>query len=388
MLLTKRFYKSKGIYVAQPRYIALGLMSGTSLDGVDAAFLETDGERIIRLGPSLCLDYSKSDKSILEEATQAALQWQFVGVRPSSFIAAETVIHKCHVRAVKTLCGDHKDWAEKLALIGFHGQTVLHHPPKAPFNGRTLQLGDGEALAKTLGKPVWYDFRTEDIEAGGQGAPLAPVYHQALVAYSRLDRPTAVLNIGGVGNVTLITKDDHIIASDTGPGNGPLDIWMARNGLGAFDPDGKYASAGTPHFPLARKWLEREFFQRPAPRSADRYDFDVINDMDDLSVEDGAATLAAFTTLAAVYTLNNMREKPRSVIVCGGGRHNKAMMWMLREHLQATVKTAEETGWNSDAIEAQAFAYLAVRAKWKLPISFPTTTGVPKAMTGGVLAEP
>jgi len=371
-----------------PNYIALGLMSGTSLDGVDAAFLETDGEQIIRLGPSLCLGYSASDKAALEEATQAALRWQFAGPRPSSFTAAQAVIHKCHVRAVKTLCADNKGWAENLDVIGFHGQTVLHHPPKAPFAGRTLQLGDGEALAKALGVPVWYDFRTADIEAGGQGAPLAPIYHQALVAYSKLERPTAVLNIGGVGNVTLVTKDGHIIASDTGPGNGPLDNWMTRNGMGAFDPDGKYAAAGTPHFPLVRKWLEREFFQRSAPRSADRYDFDVINDMDDLSIENGAATLAAFTTLAAVYTLNNMREKPRSVIICGGGRHNKGMMWMLREHLDATVKTADEVGWNSDAIEAEAFAYLAVRAKWKLPISFPTTTGVKKPITGGKVAEP
>jgi len=373
--------------VVHPNYIALGLMSGTSLDGVDAAFLETDGERIIRLGPSLCLNYSHTDRTTLQDATQAALRWKFIGVKPNSFAAAETVIHKTHVKAVKALCHDHTEWASQLSLIGFHGQTVLHHPPKAPMAGQTLQLGDGEALAQALGKPVYFDFRSDDVAAGGQGAPLAPIYHQALVAYSKLDRPTAVLNIGGVGNVTLITKDNRFIASDTGPGNGPLDIWMEKNGLGSFDPDGKYASAGTPNFHVVKTWLEREFFKRPTPRSADRYDFDVINDMDDLSVEDGAATLAAFTTLAAIYTLNDMADKPRSVIVCGGGRHNKAMMWMLSEHLNATVKTSEEVGWNSDAIEAQAFAYLAVRSKWRLPISYPMTTGVPHAMTGGRLAE-
>ncbi len=372
----------------RPNYIALGLMSGTSLDGVDAAFLETDGERIIRLGPSLCLDYSVEDRTTLQEATQAALRWRFSGPRPNSFAAAEAVIHKTHVKAAQSLCEAHSEWAKDLAMIGFHGQTVLHHPPKAPFKGQTLQLGDGARLAQALGKPVYFDFRSADMAAGGQGAPLAPVYHQALVGYSKLDCPTAVLNIGGVGNVTLVTKDNRIIASDTGPGNGPLDIWMEKNGIGAFDPDGKYAAAGTPNFHLARQWLDKAFFQRPAPRSADRYDFDIINDMDDLSLEDGAATLAAFTTLAAVYTLNDMKEKPRSLIVCGGGRHNKAMMWMLREHLEAKVKTAEEVGWNSDAIEAQAFAFLAVRSKWKLPISFPATTGVPKPMTGGRLAEP
>ena len=371
----------------RPNYIALGLMSGTSLDGVDAAFLETDGERIIRLGPSLCLDYSVEDRTTLQAATQAALRWRFAGPRPNSFAAAEAVIHKTHVKAAQSLCAAHSEWAKGLAMIGFHGQTVLHHPPKAPMKGQTLQLGDGGRLAQALGTPVYFDFRSTDMAAGGQGAPLAPIYHQALVNYSKLNCPTAVLNIGGVGNVTLVTKDNRIIASDTGPGNGPLDIWMEKNGMGAFDPDGKYAAAGTPNFHLARQWLDKAFFQRPAPRSADRYDFDIINDMDDLSLEDGAATLAAFTTLAAVYTLNDMREKPRSLIVCGGGRHNKAMMWMLREHLEAKVKTAEEVGWNSDAIEAQAFAFLAVRSKWKLPISFPATTGVPKPMTGGRLAE-
>ena len=163
---------------------------------------------------------------------------------------------------------------------------------------------------------------------------------------------------------------------------------MEKNGLGNFDPDGRHAMAGTPNFQIVKQWLDRTFFQQPVPRSADRFDFDVLNDMDELSIEDGAATLAAFTTLAAIYTLNDMREKPKSLIVCGGGRHNKAMMWMLSEHLEAEVKTAEAVGWNSDAIEAQAFAYLAVRSKWKLPISFPATTGILKPMTGGVLALP
>ena len=374
--------------MTRPSYIALGLMSGTSLDGVDAAFLETDGEGIIRLGPSLCLPFSKADRSGLEQATRDALEWQFMGARPDSFNAAEAVILKTHIRAVRALRNAHQEWSRELALIGFHGQTVLHRPATKELRGQTLQLGDGEALARAIGKPVWFDFRSDDVAAGGQGAPLAPIFHQALVEHAGLARPTAVLNIGGVGNVTLISRAGRIMASDTGPGNGPLDIWMSRNGLGAFDPDGKYAAAGTPHFPLVKSWLERAFFARPAPRSADRYDFDVINDLNDLSIEDGAATLAAFTALAAVYTLNEMSEAPQSLIVCGGGRHNKAMMWMLAEHLEAQVKTSEDVGWNSDAIEAQAFAYLAVRAKWRLPISFPMTTGVPKPMSGGRLAQP
>ncbi len=372
----------------RPRYIALGLMSGTSLDGVDAAFLETDGERIYRLGPSLCLNYTPDDKAILEEAIQAALQWQFKGASPKCFKRAETVLHNNHIRAVKTLCDCHKDWAAELALIGFHGQTVLHHPPSPLGVGQTLQLGDGQVLARALSKPVWYDFRTADVTAGGQGAPLAPIFHQALVNYSDLNGPTVVVNIGGVGYITFIPEAGQIIASDTGPGNGPLDNWIARNGLGAFDPEGRYAAAGIPNFSLVQRWLEGSFFQRPVPRSADRYDFDVIDDLSKLSVEDGAASLAAFTALAAAQTLNDMEEDPSLVIVCGGGRHNKAMMWILRETLEVEVKVAEDVGWNSDAIEAQAFAYLAVRAKRGLPISFPKTTGIASPMTGGRRAVP
>jgi len=363
-------------------------MSGTSLDGVDVAFLETNGQKINRFGPSLSLTYSADERAVLQQATQKALSWKFQGPRPKFFKTAEAVIHKTHLRAVKQLCKDHPVWAKDLAMVGFHGQTVLHYPPKGAVKGQTLQLGDGQALAHALKVPVYYDFRTADIETGGQGAPLTPIYHQALTAYSKLTLPTAILNIGGVGNVTLITKNGYVIASDTGPGNGPLDSWMEKNGLGNFDPEGRYAMAGTPNFHIVKLWLDRAFFQKSVPRSADRYDFDVINDMDELSIEDGAATLAAFTTLAAVYTLNDMKEKPRSLIVCGGGRHNKAMMWMLHENLAAEVKTAEAVGWNSDAIEAQAFAYLAVRSKWKLPISFPTTTGVKTAISGGVLALP
>lgn len=370
------------------RYIALGLMSGTSLDGVDTAFIETDGDTLFRTGPSSFQAYSDSDRDTLMTATQAALSWKFQGPPPNSFVAAEAVISRTHIRAVKQLCEAHPDWAKYLAMIGFHGQTLIHIPPSGAVKGRTFQLGNGELLAEKTGYPVYYDFRSADVAAGGQGAPLAPVYHQALVAKRKLDLPAAVLNIGGVANVTLITSKNHIIASDTGPGNGPLDNWMEKNGLGAFDADGRLASQGTPNFHVVKQWLDRDFFQQNIPKSADRYDFHVINDLDELSVEDGAATLASFTALSSIYTLHSMHETPETLIVCGGGRHNKAMLWMLAEHSNAKVLTADAVGWNSDAIEAQAFAYLAVRSKLRLPISFPMTTGIAKPMTGGRLAMP
>lgn len=370
------------------RYIALGLMSGTSIDGVDAAFIETDGEALFRTGPSSFHAYSESDRETLSSATQAALRWKFHGPRPNSSVSAEAVISRTHIRAVKQLCDANPDWAKDLAMIGFHGQTLIHMPPSGASKGKTLQIGNGELLAEKTGFPVYYDFRSADVAAGGQGAPLAPIYHQALVANQKVELPAAVLNIGGVANVTLVTSKNHIIASDTGPGNGPLDNWMEQNGLGAFDADGRLASKGTPNFHIVKQWLDREFFQKVIPKSADRYDFHVINDLDELSVEDGAATLAAFTALSSIYTLQAMHETPKTLIVCGGGRHNKAMLWMLAEHSSAKVLTADAVGWNSDAIEAQAFAYLAVRSKLRMPISFPMTTGVAKPMTGGRLALP
>lgn len=363
-------------------------MSGTSLDGVDAAFLETDGQSIVRFGPNLCLEYSDADRRLLQQVTQDALKWKFRGSRPRSFAAAVDVIHAVHLKAVRQLCRANPDWAKKLSIIGFHGQTVVHHPPKGGKKGQTLQLGDGHALASALGVPVYYDFRTADMAAGGQGAPLAPIYHQALASYSNLSLPVAVLNLGGVGNVTVLSAGGELIASDAGPGNGPLDSWIAHKGLGNFDPYGRYALAGTPKFELVDHWLKKGFFQSPVPRSADRFDFDVLNDMKRLSAEDGAATLAAFTALSVLQTVNAMGQTPEVLIVCGGGRHNKAMMWMLREHLAVNVKTAEDVGWNSDAIEAQAFAYMAVRSKLNLPISFPNTTGIIKPLSGGVLAMP
>jgi len=370
------------------QYIALGLMSGTSLDGVDAAFIETDGETLFRTGPSLMLPYTELDRETLMSATQAALRWKFDGPQPNSFVAAEAVIARTHIRAVKKLCLAYPEWARDLAMIGFHGQTIIHIPPSGATKGRTLQLGDGALLAEKTGFPVYYDFRSADVKAGGQGAPLAPIFHKALVAKRKLDLPAAVLNIGGVANVTLVTSKNHLIASDTGPGNGPLDDWMSQNGLGAFDADGRLASKGTPNFHIVKQWLDREFFQKELPKSADRHDFHVINDLDELSVEDGAATLAAFTALSSIYTLQAMHETPNTLIVCGGGRHNKAMLWMLAEHSTAKVLTADAVGWNSDAIEAQAFAYLAVRSRLGLPISFPMTTGVDKPMTGGRVAMP
>ncbi len=369
--------------------IALGLMSGTSLDGVDAAFLETDGDKIIRFGPSLTLPMPANNP--MGETIRAALAWQFKGSPPHIFTKAEDFIDSLHIKAVRILCDQYPDWAHRLSVIGYHGQTVLHVPPtvssKRTRTGRTLQLGRGQRLATATGVPVVFDFRSADVAAGGQGAPLAPIYHKALSEYSALVGDIAVLNLGGVGNVTLIADGD-IWASDTGPANGPLDSWMLMMSGQAIDRNGAAALAGRVDFGRIEPWLKAPFFERSVPRSADRYDFDVLEEMQDMSLSDGAATLVGFCVLSVVKTLAAFPKSPTRLIVCGGGRHNAAIMWMLQAQMGIEVLSAEDVSWNSDAIEAQAFAYLAARHMRKLPISLPSTTGVSHPMTTGRLVNP
>ena len=372
--------------MGQTIYTALGLMSGTSLDGVDAAFLETDGEKIISFGPGVMETYSGSDRDTLAQATHAALRWQFKGSPPNSFSAAVDVVHRVHMSGIGGAGNANTGWMSKLDIIGYHGQTVLHHPPMAGAAGQTLQLGDGQVLADRFNLPVAFDFRSADLAAGGQGAPLAPIYHKALVEYSNLAGTTTVLNLGGVGNVTLV-GDGLLAATDTGPANGPLDTWVERHDL-TSDTNGRISREGTADFERVEKWLARDFFQRPLPRSADRYDFDVMDDMQGLSLMDGAATLCAYAALGVRKSLLQLGGKPDRIIVCGGGRHNKTVMTMLSVELGCRVLSAEDVGWDADMIEAQAFAYLAVRTKLGLPISFPDTTGVPAPMTGGQIAYP
>lgn len=353
-------------------YRALGLMSGTSLDGVDAAIIETDGEKIHAFGPSLTLPYTLERRSVLQDATEAALSWNFDGPPPNIFAEAEDALDAAHRDAVKALN------AEDIDVIGYHGQTLLHRPDQR----KTLQLGRGQSLAQKFGCSCVFDFRSEDVAAGGQGAPLAPIYHKALVDHAGLTGVTAVLNLGGVGNVTII-DGDHLFASDTGPANGPLDCWLQM-----VDDQGSISRSGIPDLGSIERWLNADFFQRHWPKSADRYDFDVMEDMRDLSREDGAATLAAFTALSVRKTVQQMQVQPDRVIVCGGGRHNRTIMTMLSLELECPVLPAERLGWDSDAIEAQAFAYLAVRVMRGLPNSFSTTTGVAMPTVGGVIARP
>ena len=357
----------------------IGLMSGTSLDGVDAAQLETDGVDIARPGPGLTIPYNKETRALLKAALEAARDVAEGGPVPHSIRDAERHLTEAHAEAVKALLKKAGLAADQVAMIGFHGQTILHRPAQH----WTWQIGDGGLLARLTGIDVVNDFRSADVKAGGQGAPLVPLYHAALARKSSLAPPLVLVNIGGVANVTYISGD-LVLAFDTGPGNAPIDDWMHTHGGRPVDEDGAFAATGTVNGAALEKMLANPFFDRIPPKSLDRMDFgsDAVKD---LSPADGAATLTAFTAASIAKARQYFPEAPTTWIVCGGGRHNKTLMAMLKARVNAPVIAAEEAGWNGDAMEAEAFAYLAMRSKKGLPLSLPTTTGVQQPMTGGKL---
>jgi anhydro-N-acetylmuramic acid kinase len=272
-------------------------------------------------------------------------------------------------------------------VIGFHGQTVLHRPPEIGRRGDTRQLGDGERMARMLGVEVAYDFRTADMRAGGQGAPLAASYHAALLRRAGAPPNSAVLNLGGVANVTWWGGGEEIIAFDTGPANAPLNDWVAEHRLGEMDRGGALATQGRVDEARLAAWLQRPFFSLAPPKSLDRNSFPATL-ANGLSAADGAATLCALIGAAVDRALDQLPRRPEKLIVCGGGRKNPAIIGAVRDRAYIEPVLAEEVGWRGDAVEAECFAYLAVRSARDLPITFPFTTGVGAPMTGGRLARP
>jgi anhydro-N-acetylmuramic acid kinase len=351
----------------------IGLMSGTSLDGVDAAWLATDGHIVSAFGPSVTLPYDDVLRSDLRELLDLAPTLAADDERVADIAKRLT---DYHVRAVEAV-------GRPADLLGFHGQTILHQPQLQ----RTWQIGDAALLARRTGLPVAYDFRSADVAIGGQGAPLAPVYHAALA--HELPKPLAVLNVGGVANVTWIGADGSLIAFDTGPGNGPLDDWTSRHCAKPFDHDGLLARSGRADPAVLSRLLSHPYFDRPSPKSLDRLDFAAALDtsgLGDLSPADGAATLVDFTVASIVRA--RLPEPPKRWLVCGGGRHNPVLMDGLRGYLEAPVDPVEMIGWDGDGLEAQCFGFLAVRVAAGLPLSFPGTTGVPHPLRGGRIVEP
>jgi len=362
---------------------SIGVMSGTSMDGVDVAFIETDGVSAIRQGPRAFFPYSESDRAALREALSEAASLTDRDARPGALATAQALITGRHQTAVEDFLAGNGLTRSGVDIIGFHGQTVLHRPERR----LTVQIGDGDSLAQALRMPVAWDMRAADVAAGGQGAPLVPVYHRALAEAAKLDLPAAVLNIGGVANITFLPKQGDPIAFDTGPGNALLDDLMLERTGTALDRDGVTAARGTVDELVLRQFLAHPYFLKPAPKSLDRNDFS-RGAVADLETADAAATLTAFTAASIAKSLDLVPQRPTKIIVCGGGASNPTLMKMLVERCGVDLVSADSIGWSADAMEAQAFAYLAVRALNGLPLTFPGTTGVAQPMTGGIISRP
>jgi anhydro-N-acetylmuramic acid kinase len=363
---------------------AIGLMSGTSLDGVDLAMIETDGKRVQAFGPSGYRPYTETERRVLRHALTEAVHLPQRDARPGILREAELLVTVAHAEAVASFTAHNHINYEDIDIVGFHGQTVLHRPAER----MTVQIGDTGALAKAIHIPVMHDFRAADVAAGGQGAPFVPVYHRALAQSLGREGPIVVLNIGGVSNITYIDGGDVLIACDTGPGNALLDDFMYRVTGQRFDCEGRMAAQGAVDEAWIARALTHPFFALPPPKSLDRNDFASLV-LRDMRPVDGAATLTALTAAAIARVVPLLPKTPRSWIVAGGGARNLTMLRMLRERLApATVEAGDALGWSTDAIEAQAFGFLAARGLKGLPLSYPATTGVPIPMTGGVIARP
>ncbi len=360
---------------------AIGLMSGTSMDAVDAAILTTDGHSHVEPGPSLAIPYPRALRDRVAGELAQAMALTSPRPLPSSLVELERDITAMQADVVNQLLTEADMSAADINVIGFHGQTVAHRPDR----GWTLQLGDGALMAAETGIDVVNDFRSADVAAGGEGAPFAPLYHLAL-AHSMSGYPIAVLNLGGIANVTWIGAADGAapMAFDTGPANALIDEWALRHTGEPFDHNGALARAGTVDQDVLKSMLKNAYFDRRPPKSLDRLDFSG-DAVEHLSDKDGAATLVAFTVESVARALEHLPNAPRQWIVVGGGRRNPVLMGELARRLGVRVIAAEEAGWRGDTLEAEAFAYLAVRSLEGLPLSLPTTTGVSDPMTGGTL---
>ncbi len=350
-------------------YNVIGLMSGTSTDGIDAAFLRTDGDAYIEVIDSLSMSY--------DDELRSKIKSQFGKNRKDAdVIDVEREITLKHSEIVNALV--EKVAPLKIDLVGFHGQTIYH----APDIGETLQIGDADLLSKETGIDVVYDFRSADVKAGGEGAPLLPIYHKAIALRLGLETPCAFLNIGGVSNVTYIGNGDDIVAFDCGAGNALMDDVMLEEYSKSCDKDGLVASKGNVNDAVLKELMSNSYFDKLPPKSLDRDAWD-LSSLQGLSIEDKVSTLTEFTVQGIVNSQDYMNIVPKKWYVCGGGRHNSEMIARLSFQLQGDVCSIDDLGLNGDMLEAEGFAYLAVRSLKNLPLSLPSTRGVKSPQSGG-----
>jgi anhydro-N-acetylmuramic acid kinase len=363
---------------------AIGLMSGTSMDGIDLALLKSDGKALLEFGPTLAIDYPPDIRRRIEQGLVEATEIEQREQRPGTLFQLEQDLTNLHATAVSRFMSINRLKSADIDLLGFHGQTVLHRPTQA----LTVQLGDGPALAEQTGIDVVHDMRAADMTAGGQGAPLVPVFHRALAGRLDCEGPICFVNIGGISNITYV-DGDTLIAFDCGPGNALIDQWVQTKAGIPYDQGGHIASEGGVVRSIVDRYLKAPFFDLPGPKSLDRGDFPPLDPtVADLS--DGARSLAQVTAGGIYRSVDHLPKKPRIWIICGGGRLNSVIVRDLQQLTVADgaeIRISDEIGLQGDMLEAQAFAYLAVRSINGLPLSFPATTGCRQATSGGLLAR-
>lgn len=360
--------------------IAVGLMSGTSRDGIDAALIKTDGLFYVEQMGFLFEPYSAETKSLIADACKLATNCDHPRSHPV-IERCQRVLNYHHLAAVNALMREASISSSEVSIIGLHGHTIAHRAD----NGWTWQIGDPQFLADGLVIDVMSDMRRHDVMFGGQGAPLIPVFHRAL--FLDPTEPVAVLNLGGVANLTYIEPTGELLAFDCGMANALIDDWMSLNTNYEYDEGGQFAAQGVVAEPQLDAMLKHPFFTAIFPKSLDRDDFG-LDLVANLSATDGAATLTAFSAKAVAIGLKQLPTLPSRLIVCGGGRKNKTMLGMIEKYSKVRVTLTDELGWNGDAIEAQGFAYLAYRCLYGLPITYPGTTGILEPMSGGVHTKP
>lgn len=378
-------------------YVAIGLMSGTSMDGIDVALLRTNGKNKLERGPAATYAYKAGLRRKIEKGLEDAKAIRRRSDRPGKLAKLETELTLRHAEAVHSFLSENHLRLSDIDLIGFHGQTVLHRPAE----GLTVQLGDCQLLADETGLRVIGDLRARDMEHGGQGAPLVPVYHRALARNLKGELaekwPVAFVNIGGIANISWISSQGGLVAFDTGPGNVLIDQWVHEHAGIPFDQGAAIASEGHVVAAIAKEYRDAPYFGKPGPKSLDRNDFKPLQ-ANKASLEDGARTLAYVTAASIANARQHLPVAPKLWVLCGGGSKNPAIVDDLREILDAreapgsenetSVICAEDAGFDADAVEAEAWAYLAVRSVRGLKITWPHTTGTRKPVTGGYTFDP
>jgi len=360
------------------KFFSLGLMSGTSMDGVDASIIKSDGEKFIEIIDDFYLKYDDQIKLKLKRIIDlCSSKDQFFKIS-KDIQDIEKKITLYHVRACKLIIKKNKNI--RLDLIGFHGQTILHKPKK----GYSIQIGDSQLLSKLTNTSVISNFRENDISNGGQGAPLAPIYHKLILNKIKATLPSAIINIGGISNITYFENDNKLVGFDTGPGNYLIDKWVQSQKNIQFDKDGLIAKSGKVSEKLLKKILSNRYYKKKPPKSLDVKDFNFKN-FNKISLEDGAATLSMLTVKSIGNAINNFAKYPNKILLSGGGRKNKFITNNIKKILKCPVCLIDDYNFNGDFIESQTFAFLAIRSYLKKNITYPTTTGVKNPSSGGLL---